>query len=141
MTESKLRGPHDSDHCNDGGDENANRDGLHRADGRAFQDPSLRCGGRPQAVVAMLSPMATPKIRTSIDSVSEAAVSESTPRRATKNISTTPKRDSITISRIIWDGEHNNGAPEIAFGVVEIAAGEAVRTSATLPVPDPMGGG
>ena len=54
-----------------------------------------------KAVVAMLRPMATPKIRTMMDSVSATVASESTPSRATKNISTTPNRDSISISRII----------------------------------------
>jgi len=53
------------------------------------------------AVVAMLSPSEIPNTTTSSDSVKATVASESTPSRATKNISTTPNSDSISISRII----------------------------------------
>ena len=53
------------------------------------------------AVAAELSPMANEYTNVSIDSVSPTVATASTPTFATKKASTTAKRDSMTISRIM----------------------------------------
>ena len=75
-------------------------DGLHGGDGRAFgivfADAAGDGGGGSHG-----EPMAMAKTRTMTASVSPTAAMASAPRRATQKASTTPKVDSITISRMV----------------------------------------
>ena len=101
----------------------------------ATEAPSGSCSPMRRATVAVAAiarPMAMANTSTTTASVSPTAAMASGPRRATQKASTTPKVDSITISRMV--GMASRAMPRVKLPCVKSCVVPLKRFAQELPL-------